>query len=131
MMKTIDISGKAFPVLGYVEMRAIPLLDLPMLEDQREHLSCVEDNIRYWPANMPYLPVKIKEVSEMSLDEELLELDAAVRCLSQGVNALGLMALGLNQVADPYTTGFNALFCYMTDADQEVHQHLKNCLEAI
>jgi len=67
----------------------------------------------------------------MSLHEELLNLDSAVNRLSQGVNAFGLMALGLDQAVDPYADGFTALFCYMVDADQEVHQHLKNCMKMV
>ncbi len=67
----------------------------------------------------------------MSLREELLDLDSAIRNLSQGVNALGLMSLGLAQALDPYADGFNTLFCYMADADREVHQHLEDCLKAV
>jgi len=61
----------------------------------------------------------------------MLDLDSAIRTLSQGVNALGLMAVGLDQAMDPYADGFNALLTYMEDADQKVRQQLKDCLEAI
>ncbi len=67
----------------------------------------------------------------MSLHEKILDLDSAVRNLSQGVNALGLMADGLDQVMDPYADGFNALYSYLKDADQEVRQRLKDCLETV
>jgi len=79
---------------------------------------------------MPYLPVKIKEVF-MSLREELLELDTAVRNFSQGVNALQVMSLGLFQALDPYADGFSALLSYMLDADREVRKYMDNCLKAI
>jgi len=80
---------------------------------------------------MPYLPGKIKEVFKMSLHEELLELDAAANRLSQGVNALGLMAMGLDREADPYADGFEVLFRYMRDVDRDVRKYLDNCLHAI
>jgi len=67
----------------------------------------------------------------MSLDEELLDLDSAIRNLSQGVNALGLMALGLSRALDPYADGFNALFDYMLDADREARKYMDNCLKTV
>ncbi len=67
----------------------------------------------------------------MSLQEKMLDLDSAVRNLSQGVNALGLMALGLDQAMDPYADGFNALYVYLEDADRKVWQLLKDCLETV
>jgi len=80
---------------------------------------------------MPHLPVKIKEVFTMSLHEELLDLDSAVNRLSQGVNALGLMAMGLDREAELYADGFEVLFRYMLDTNREVRRCLDNCLNAI
>jgi len=51
-MKTMTTSGEVFPVMGCVGTKAIPLLDLPMLDDQWERLPCAGDNTRYWPACM-------------------------------------------------------------------------------
>ncbi len=67
----------------------------------------------------------------MSLYEKLLDLDSSVRALSQGVNALGLMADGLDQVLDPYADGFHALFACMVDADRKVREQVRDCLETI
>jgi len=67
----------------------------------------------------------------MSLHEELLDLDSAVNRLSQGVNALGLMAMGLDRDAEPYADGFDALFRYMMDANRDVRKYLDHCLEMI
>ncbi len=67
----------------------------------------------------------------MSLHEKLLNLDSSVRELTQGVNALGLMADGLDQVMDPYADGFHALFACLEDADRKVREQLKDCLETI
>lgn len=67
----------------------------------------------------------------MSLHEELLELDTAVHRLSQGVNAVGVMSLGLMQARDPYADGFDAVYGCMVEADREVHRHLDACLNSI
>jgi len=80
---------------------------------------------------MPHLLVKIKEVFNMSLHEELLDLDSAVNRLSQGINALGLMATGLDQEDEQYADGFMVLFRYMLDVNQDVRKYLDNCLKAI
>jgi len=67
----------------------------------------------------------------MSLHEELLNLDSAVNRFSQGVSALELMALGLEQAADPYLDSFEVLFRYMAEAEREVCELLKNCLKMV
>jgi len=67
----------------------------------------------------------------MSLHEELLNLDAAANRLSQGVSALGLMAMGLDREGEPCADGFEILFRYMRDVDQDIRQYLDNCLHAI
>ncbi len=54
----------------------------------------------------------------MGLHEKLLDLDSAVHEFSRGVNALGLMADGLDQVMDPYADGFHALYACLEDADR-------------
>ncbi len=80
---------------------------------------------------MPYLLVKIKEVFKMSLQEELLDLDSAANRHSQGVNALGLMAMGLSQEDEQYADGFTVLYRYMLDANRDIRKYLDNCLYAI
>ncbi len=67
----------------------------------------------------------------MGLHEKLLDLDSAVHELSRGVNALGLMADGLDQVMDPYADGFHALYACLEDADRRVRQQVRDCLETI
>lgn len=79
---------------------------------------------------MPYLPVKIKE-EIMSLRKELDELETAIHDVSQGVNAIGAMTLGLMQARDPYADGFNALYSYLLEADREVHKRLAVCLTTV
>ncbi len=67
----------------------------------------------------------------MSLHEKILDLDSEIQNFSRGVNALGLMAEGLDQAMDPYADGFNALYSYLEDADRKVRQRLKDCLETV
>ncbi len=67
----------------------------------------------------------------MGLREKLLDLDSSVQELSRGVNALGLMADGLDQAMDPYADGFHALFACLDDADRRVREQVRDCLEAV
>lgn len=75
---------------------------------------------------MPQLRVKIKE-EMMDLWESLDELSIAAGDISQGINALGAMALGLSGAKDPYAQGLHALYSYLFDANLELHKHLKAC----
>ncbi len=63
----------------------------------------------------------------MSLWENLDNLEIAVQNVSQGINALEAMALGLGQAQDHYAGGLNALYVYLCEADREVHKHLDSC----
>ena len=67
----------------------------------------------------------------MSFSKELDDLEIAIQDVSQGINALGAMTLGLIQAKDPYADGFNALYSYLFQADMEVHKHLTACLDKI
>ena len=67
----------------------------------------------------------------MSLREELIDLDTAVNRLSQGVNAVGLMSMGLLQARDPYADGLDLPYNCMAEADREVRLRLDACLDAV
>lgn len=67
----------------------------------------------------------------MSLWENLDDLDIAIQNVSQGINAMEAMTLGLIQAKDPYADGFNALCTYLFQADMEVHKRLTACLNEI
>ncbi len=67
----------------------------------------------------------------MSLREDLDQLSTAVCDISQGINALEAMALGLSYAKDPYAKGFNALYNYLFDADQELRKYLDACWNAL
>ena len=67
----------------------------------------------------------------MSLREELDALSTAACDISQGINALEAMAMGLSSAKDPYADGLNALYNYLYDADQELRKHLDDCWNAL
>ena len=79
---------------------------------------------------MPHLRVKIKE-ELMSLREDMDNLDSAIQNVSWGINALGIMSLGLSGAKDPYADGFNALYIYLLDTNKELHKHLDACWNAL
>lgn len=47
---TVDICGKEYPVIGYAkskEMGMIPVVDIPMMDDYRWKLRCLEDRLEH------------------------------------------------------------------------------------
>lgn len=62
--------------------------------------------------------------------EPLLELEEPARRLSSGINAIGLMTLGLAQAKDPYAEGFHMVWSYLVDADRDFQEQVKDCLSA-
>lgn len=60
--------------------------------------------------------------------ELLLELEEPARRLSSGINAVGIMAMGLTQAKDPYADGFFAIWNYLVDADRDFQKQVENCL---
>ncbi len=67
----------------------------------------------------------------MSLRDDFEELEHAIHEVSQGINAIGAMTMGLTQARDPYAGGFNAVFGLLIDADREVHKCLSDCIKAL
>lgn len=66
----------------------------------------------------------------MELKEALLELENPVHRISDGINAVGLMAMGLAGVRDPYADGFNAIWNFLADAERDFQSQLQACLDA-
>lgn len=58
----------------------------------------------------------------MTYQELLMDLEAPVNRISGGINAIGIMAMGLAQVHDPYTDGFNAVWNYLVDAERDLRR---------
>lgn len=67
----------------------------------------------------------------MELHEALLALEEPVCRLSGGINAIGVMSMGLSMAKDPYADGSNAVWDYMIDADRDLQKRVQICLELI
>lgn len=66
----------------------------------------------------------------MELKEALLHLENPAYRISSGINAIGIMTMGLAQVRDPYADGFNAVWNFLTDAERDFQKQLQACLNA-
>lgn len=66
----------------------------------------------------------------MELKEAWLYIENPAARISSGINAIGIMAMGLAQVRDPYADGFNAVWNYLTDAQKDFQTQLQACLNA-
>ena len=62
---------------------------------------------------------------------QLHDLEEAIQHLSDGLNAIEMMVMGLEQVQDSHTGGFYAVWRYLDEADREVHRYLDACLNAM
>jgi len=63
----------------------------------------------------------------MELREALLNLERPACRINDGINAVGVMAMGLSMAKDPYADGFNAIWNYLVDANQDFQEQLKAC----
>ena len=66
----------------------------------------------------------------MELQELLIDLEDPISRISGGINAIGIMTMGLTQAADPYAEGFNAVWNYLVDAERDFHKQLMACQNA-
>lgn len=67
----------------------------------------------------------------MNIQEELIDLDAAVNQVSGGVNAIAAMSRGLDRVDDPYADGFYFLADHLIEAVQNLREQTDRCLQAM
>ncbi|WP_251319037.1 hypothetical protein [Flintibacter muris] len=58
----------------------------------------------------------------MTYQELLMDLEAPVNRIRGGINAIGIMTMGLAQVQDPYTDGFNVVWNYLVDAERDLRR---------
>lgn len=64
----------------------------------------------------------------MELQKAFLTLEAPARQINDAVNAIGIMVTGLFAEKDPYASGFNAVWNYLFDANQELQKQVQLCL---
>lgn len=67
----------------------------------------------------------------MDIQKNLLELEASAQRISDGVAAVRIMVLGLEDAGSEYTGAFHAVWEYLAKAEQEFQKQLTVCLEAV
>lgn len=66
----------------------------------------------------------------MDIQVQLQELETAARHISDGLEAIQVMVLGLDSVGNQYAGALSAIWKYLSDADLELKQCLEACLRA-
>lgn len=61
-------------------------------------------------------------VNKMTYQELLMDLEGPVSRISGGINAIGIMTMGLAQVHDPYADGFNVVWNGLVDAERDLRR---------
>ena len=59
---------------------------------------------------------------------KLYDLEEAIQHFSDGLDAIEVMVMGLEQMQDAHTGGFYAVWQYLDAADREVQRRMKTCL---
>lgn len=66
----------------------------------------------------------------MSLQKELMELEATANQISRLINAMDLMATGLDLRGDPYADVFFAVNDCLVQAGQTLREQVSRCMKA-
>lgn len=72
--------------------------------------------------------MKIKE-DYMDYQQAMIDLEDTAQLVHNGINAIGIMTMGLAQAGDPYADGFHAVWSCLADAERELQKHIKRCAE--
>ena len=67
----------------------------------------------------------------MELHDYLLEMEETMSHLSDGLNAIHLMALGLEEAGDTFAGGLYMVWSYLSRKEQALKQSLEACLEVL
>lgn len=59
--------------------------------------------------------------------QALIDLEDAAQQVYDGINAIGIMTMGLAQASDPYADGFYALWNYLIDAERNLRKRIEHC----
>ena len=59
--------------------------------------------------------------------QALIDLEDAAQQVYDGINAIGIMTMGLAQVSDPYADGFHAAWSYLVDAERNLRKRIERC----
>ena len=67
----------------------------------------------------------------MDIRNNLLELEISAQCISDGVAAVRVMVLGLEDAGSEYTGAFHAVWDYLAEAEPKFQKQLAVCLEMV
>ena len=67
----------------------------------------------------------------MDIQNELLELETAARRIADGLSAIHVMILGMDEMDSQYTGALYAIWDYLSNAEQEFQSRLDICLEKV
>ena len=67
----------------------------------------------------------------MDIKSNLLELETAAQRISDGLAAIHVMILGMDEMDSQYTGALYAVWDYLSNAEQEFQSRLNTCLEAV
>ncbi len=67
----------------------------------------------------------------MDIQSNLLELETSAQRISDGLEAIRIMVIGLEGERSEYTGAFHAIWDYLDDADREFQKQLAACLSAV
>lgn len=62
---------------------------------------------------------------------QLYDLEEAIQHLSDGLDAIEIMVMGLEQMQDDHAGGLYAIWRYLDETNQEVRRQLNACLDAV
>jgi len=67
----------------------------------------------------------------MDIRSDLLELETSAQRISDGLEAIQIMVIGLEGAGSEYAGAFHAIWDYLSDAEQEFQKQLAACLSAV
>lgn len=67
----------------------------------------------------------------MDFKGDLLELETAAQRISDGLAAIHVMILGMDEMDSQYTGALYAIWDYLSHAEQEFQSRLNTCLSKI
>lgn len=62
---------------------------------------------------------------------KLYDLEEAIQHFSDGLDAIEVMVMGLEQVQDAHAGGFYAVWRYLNEANREVRKRLDICINEV
>lgn len=67
----------------------------------------------------------------MELEHHLLEMDETMGRISDGLNAIRLMILGLEEAQDPFAGGLHMVWSYLEREEQAMRENLEACFKVV